>query len=67
MVSPEVDDNIDIVIEDKDIRIDTYRASGAGGHVNKTEPAIRINSIATNIVKFNVKMIDLNIKIKLVH
>ena len=51
MVSPEIDDNIDIVIEDKDIRIDTYRASGAGGqHVNKTESAIRITHIATNIV-----------------
>ncbi len=51
MVSPEIDDNIDIVIEDKDIRIDTYRASGAGGqHVNKTESAIRITHIKTNIV-----------------
>ena len=51
MVSPEIDDNINIVIEDKDIRIDTYRASGAGGqHVNKTESAIRITHIATGIV-----------------
>lgn len=51
MVSPEIDDDIDIVIEDKDIRIDTYRASGAGGqHVNKTESAIRITHIETNVV-----------------
>jgi len=51
MVSPEVDDDIDIVIEDKDIRVDTYRASGAGGqHVNKTESAIRLTHIDTNII-----------------
>jgi len=51
MVSPEIDDDVDIVIEDKDIRVDTYRASGAGGqHVNKTESAIRITHIETNIV-----------------
>ena len=51
MVSPEIDDNIDIVIEDKDIRIDTYRASGAGGqHVNTTDSAIRITHIETNVI-----------------
>ena len=51
MVSPEIDDDINIVVEDKDIRIDTYRSSGAGGqHVNKTESAIRITHIETNVV-----------------
>ncbi len=50
-VYPEIDDTIDIVIEEKDLRVDTYRASGAGGqHVNKTESAIRITHLPTNIV-----------------
>jgi peptide chain release factor 2 len=50
-VFPVVDDNIDIVIDPSDLRIDTYRASGAGGqHVNKTESAIRITHLPTNIV-----------------
>lgn len=50
-IYPEIDENIDIQIEEKDLRIDTYRASGAGGqHVNKTESAIRITHLPTNIV-----------------
>jgi len=50
-VSPEIDDDIEIEIDPSDVRVDVYRASGAGGqHVNKTESAVRLTHLPTNTV-----------------
>jgi peptide chain release factor 2 len=50
-IIPEVEDEIDIIIDEKDIRIDTYRSSGAGGqHINKTDSAVRITHLSTGII-----------------
>jgi len=50
-VSPEIDEDIEVEINDKDLRVDTYRSTGAGGqHVNTTDSAVRITHLPTNVV-----------------
>lgn len=63
-ISPELDDDIDIEIDEKDVRYDYYRASGAGGqHVNKTESAVRITHFPT-VLWCNARTTGASIKTK---